>query len=91
VLDNLIEAMVASYLHRAVIILRVPYGIYYDPKKGGNFILKNTITGDKNPGEVTSSLKGKDVRKVKKAMDYFDSEFGIVITMKSDLKVEEKV
>lgn len=92
VIGNLIETMVASYLHRVVETLRAPYNIYYDSRKEGvDFILKNIITGESIPVEVTSSLKGKDVKKVKKAIDYYNSKFGVIITLKGELEVKENV
>ncbi len=92
VIGNLIETMVASYLHRVVETLKEPYNIYYDSRKEGvDFILKNIITGESTPIEVTSSLKGKDVKKVKKAIGYYNSKFGVIVTFKGELEIKENI
>ncbi len=92
VIGNLIETTVASYLYRTVKTLRLPYSVYYDSRKEGvDFILRNIITGESIPVEVTASLKGKDVKKVKKAIDIYKSNFGIVITLKGELEIKENI
>ena len=91
VIGNLIETLVASYLHRAV-TLNAPYSINYDPaREGVDFVLRNVITGEIIPLEVTSSLKGSDVKKVRKAMSRFNSEFGIIVALKSELDIQDNI
>ena len=97
VTGTLIETLVASYLHRVTIALRMPYSINYDPKKEGvDFVLKNIATGETIPIEVTSSVKGKDVKgkdikKVSKAMNNLNSEYGVVIALKGDLEIRDDI
>jgi len=92
VTGTLVETLVASYLHRVTIALRMPYSINYDPKKEGvDFVLKNIVTGETIPIEVTSSVKGKDVKKVNKAMNNLNSEYGIVITLKGELEIRDDI
>ena len=64
----------------------------YDPNDGGvDFILKNIITNERIPIEVTSALKGQDVKNVRKAMDRYNSKFGIVIALNCALEVRDDV
>jgi len=65
VTGTLVETLVASYLHRVTIALRMPYSINYDPKKEGvDFVLKNIVTGETIP--IEDPNRGNILRKRKR-------------------------
>ncbi len=88
----LLETLVASYLKRIIDTLSTPYTISYGAdKKSVDFVLEQIVTGDKIPIEVTSSLKGSDVKRVRSAISRFRSGHGILITLKGELRIEDDV
>lgn len=91
-IEILLETLVAPYLKRVIDTLKPSYMFSYDAdKKGVDFVLEHTVTGGKIPIEVTSSLKGSDVRKVRSAISRFGSSHGIIVTLKGEFKIEDDV
>ena len=74
----LLENYVAYSLYRLKVEYNYNYKIYFDPRKGGvDFIIK-TINGDIIPIEVGIGKKNK--RQIISAIEYYKSDYGIVIS-----------
>jgi len=70
----------------------MPYTLSYDAnRKGVDFVLEHIATGMKIPVEVTSSLKGSDVKRVSAAASRFGSSHGVVVTLKGELRIEGNI
>ncbi|MDI6644178.1 MAG: AAA family ATPase [Methanobacteriaceae archaeon] len=77
-LGELSENLVASYLFKLKETLKRPEGIFYSPQKGGvDFLLKDLLGGI-IPLEVGIGKKGKS--QIKKAINKYQSDYGIVIS-----------
>ena len=74
----LLENYVAYSLYRLKIEHHYNFNIYFDPRKGGVDFLIKTIHGDIIPLEVGIGKKNK--RQITSAMEYYKSEYGIVVS-----------
>lgn len=77
-LGELAENMVASYFFKVKETMNIPHGIFYAPEKEGVDFLLSDITGEIIPVEV--GVGKKDKRQIKKAINRYDSEYGIIIS-----------
>jgi len=77
-IGELVENMVASYFFKSKETMNVPDGIFYSPGKEGVDFLLSDIMGKIIPVEV--GIGNKDKRQIKKAINKYDSEYGIVIS-----------
>lgn len=83
----LLENLVASILFNLKESRHDGFGLYYDSRNGGvDFILK-TFTDKAVPVEVGIGKKNK--KQIIKAMNEYNSEYGIVISGKTDHIVKE--
>ncbi len=89
---NLLETLVASYLKRVIETQNLPYALFYDAAKNGvDFILEHSLTGEKIPIEVTSGVKGRDLKKVHNVVAKTKSKYGIIITGREEMKIDNEV
>ncbi len=79
-LGELAENMVASYFFRIKGTMNMPHGIFYAPEKEGVDFLLSDITGEIIPIEV--GVGNKDKRQIKKAINKYNSKYGIVVSNK---------
>lgn len=77
-LGLLAENLVASYFFRTKETVRTPNGIFYDPKKQGVDFILTKFNGEIIPVEVGVGKKNK--RQIKKAINNYKSEYGVVIS-----------
>ncbi|MDI6723502.1 MAG: ATP-binding protein [Methanobacterium sp.] len=80
-LGELTENMVASYFFRLKETMNMPHGIFYSPEKEGVDFLLSDITGKIIPIEV--GVGNKDKRQIKKAINKYNSKYGIVVSNKT--------
>ncbi len=91
-LGTMLETLVASYLKRVIDVMNLPYGLFYDAnKRGVDFILEHTLTGERIPIEVSSSIKKEDFSKMESAITRYKSKFGIIVTLKDNLKIKDNI
>ncbi len=89
---TVLETLVAGYLRRTVDVLRLPYGIFYEyTKKAVDLIIEDAASGERIPVEVTASIRGEDIRRVRRAMQTYSSPHGIIVTMKGELQIKERI
>jgi len=74
----LLENYVAYSLYRLKVEYNYNFSIYYDSRKGGVDFLIKTVTGKIIPIEVGIGKKNK--RQITSAIDYYKSDYGIVIS-----------
>lgn len=77
-LGELAENMVASYFFILQKTMNTPHGIFYAAEKEGVDFLLSDITGEIIPVEV--GIGHKDQRQIKKAINKYNSQHGIVIS-----------
>ncbi len=77
-LGELAENMLASYFFRLKGTMNTPHGIFYSPEKEGVDFLLSDITGEIIPIEV--GVGNKDKRQIKKAINKYNSKYGIVVS-----------
>lgn len=77
-LGELAENMVASYFFRLKETMNRPHGIFYAAEKEGVDFLLSDITGKIIPVEV--GVGNKDKRQIKKAINKYNSQFGLVVS-----------
>ena len=77
-LGELAENMVASYFFRLKKTMNKPHGIFYAPEKEGVDFLLSDITGKIIPVEV--GIGNKDKRQIKKAINKYNSQYGIMVS-----------
>ncbi len=77
----LAENLIASSLFKMKQELLKDFGIFYDSSKGGVDFLINTIMGEVIPIEVGIGKKNK--KQIKKAIERYDADYGIVISNKT--------
>jgi predicted AAA+ superfamily ATPase len=80
-LGELAENMVASYFFRLKQTMKAPHGIFYSPEKEGVDFLLSDMTGEIIPVEVGVGNKNK--RQIKKAINKYNSQYGIVVSNKT--------
>lgn len=80
-MGELAENMVASYFFRLKETIKVPHGIFYSPEKEGVDFLLSDMTGEIIPVEVGVGNKNK--RQIKKAINKYNSQYGIVVSNKT--------
>lgn len=84
----LFENYVAASLFMMKEKTKRDFGIFFDSRKKTNVdFLINTIMGDVIPIEVSVGVKNK--RQIKNAMNKYDSDFGIVISNKTQKIIKE--
>lgn len=77
-IGELAESMMASYFFRLKETMKTPHGIFYSPEKGGVDFLLSDIMGEIIPLEV--GIGNKDKRQIKKAINRYNSKYGIVVS-----------
>lgn len=77
-IGELAESMMASYFFRLKETMKTPQGIFYSPEKGGVDFLLSDIMGEIIPLEV--GIGNKDKRQIKKAINRYNSKYGIVVS-----------
>lgn len=88
-LGVLAESLVASYFFRLKETSNRGFGIFYDPGKNGVDFLLQTSQGI-IPVEV--GVGRKDTNQIKKAINKYKSEYGILISNKTEkIKKEDKI
>ena len=83
----LLENFVASSLFRLKRESRKDFRIYYDPRKGGVDFIINPLIGKNIPIEVGIGKKNK--KQIKSAMNYYDVDYGILISNKTSKIVKK--
>ena len=86
-LGHLAENLVASYFFKMKETTKKPTGIFYPPETASVDFLLSKINGDIIPIEVGIGKKGK--KQVKKAMNSYNSNYGIIISNKTELIKKE--
>lgn len=77
-LGELAENMVASYFFKSKETMNTPHGFFYAPEKEGVDFLLSDITGEIIPVEV--GVGNKDRRQIKKAINRYNSQYGLVVS-----------
>ncbi len=89
-LGVLSETLVASYFFRLKEATDMPLGIFYDPGKNGVDFLVQSSPENLIPIEV--GVGSKDTAQIKKAINRYKSEYGILISNKtSKIRKEGKI
>jgi predicted AAA+ superfamily ATPase len=89
-LGILAENLIASTFFQMKETINKPNGIFYPPDAGSVDFLLNKVGGDIIPVEV--GIGKKDKKQVKKAMDKYNSDYGIIISEKTPIiKKEEDI
>jgi len=89
-LGTLAENLVASYFFKMKETIYRPYGIFYPAEKGSVDFLLSSVTEEIIPVEV--GIGKKNVKQVKKAINDYDSEYGILISNKTTfIKKEDDI
>lgn len=86
-LGILAENMVASTLHRIKETKKNKTGIYYDARKGGVDFIITTMEGHVIPIEV--GIGNKNKKQITRAINYYKSEYGIVISNRTEFITKE--
>lgn len=86
-LGILAENMVASTLHRIKETKKNKTGIYYDSRKGGVDFIITSMNGNVIPIEVGIGKKNK--KQITKAINYYKSDYGVVISNKTNFITKE--
>ena len=86
-LGILAENMVASTLHRIKETKKNKTGVYYDARRGGVDFIITTKNGNVVPIEVGIGKKNK--KQIIQAINYYKSEYGIVISNRTDFITKE--
>jgi len=84
----LLENYVAYWIYRLKVEYHHNFKMYFDPRKGGVDFLIKTIHGDIIPIEVGIGKKNK--RQSISAMDYYKSDYGIVISDTTSKIIKEE-
>ncbi len=82
------ENYVAYSIYRLKVEYHHNFKMYFDPRKGGVDFLIKTIPGDIIPIEVGIGKKNK--RQIISAMDYYKSDYGIVISDTTSKIIKEE-
>lgn len=77
-MGELAENMVASYFFKSKKTMKTPHGIFYAPEKEGVDFLLSDVMGEIIPVEV--GIGTKDRRQIKKAINRYNSQYGIVVS-----------
>lgn len=86
-LGTLAENLVASTFYHDKILYHRPFGLFYDNKvENVDFLLVN-VRDDVIPVEL--GIDKKDKKQVKKAMNSYDSDYGIVVSNKTSFIQED--